>query len=137
MTYRRLMTAAFLLNGSLMVVTGAVGKLNLGAYIPAVLFCVYAVGGVIGAVCVYRAGKAIQPWSVAIGAMGGIGTAAGLSTQMAATVMLPGYIVFPVTSGGTLIVVALIGRFVLKEHIGPYGIAGIVAGACAIGLLGS
>mgnify|MGYP000980156796 CR=1 FL=1 len=85
MTYRRLMTAAFLLNGSLMVVTGAVGKLNLGAYIPAVLFCVYAVGGVIGAVCVYRAGKAIQPWSVAIGAMGGIGTAAGLETLFSST----------------------------------------------------
>lgn len=135
MTYRRLMTAAFLLNGSLMVFTGAVGKLNLAAYIPVVLFGVYVVGCVIGAVFMRRAGKALQPWSVAIGALGGVGTAVGLSTQMAAAAMLPGYIVFPVTSGGTLIIVALIGRFVLKEHIGPYGIAGIVVGAMAIGLL--
>lgn len=135
MTYRRLMTAAFVLNGSLMVITGAVGKLNLAEHIPVVLFCVYGVGCLIGAVHVRRAGKALQLWSVAIGAIGGVGTAVGLSTQMAAAALLPGYIVFPVTSGGTLIIVALIGRFVLKEHIGPYGIAGIAVGAMAIALL--
>jgi len=135
MTYRRLIAAAFVLNGMLMVITQSIGKLHLTAYIPVVLFCVYGVGCVIGAIYMRRSGRAVQPWSVAIGAMGGIGTAVGLSTHMAAAAMLPGYIVFPMVSGGTLIIVALVGRFVFKEHIGPYGIAGIVAGACAIGLL--
>lgn len=135
MTYRRLIAVAFVLNGALMVITKLVGKLGLAAYIPVVLFCVYGIGCAIGAIYMHRSGKAVQPWSVAIGAMGGIGTAVGLSTHMQAAAMLPGYVVFPMVSGGTLIIVAIAGRFIFKEHIGPYGIAGIVAGALAIGLL--
>ena len=82
-----------------------------------------------------RVGKPIEGKSIVIGALGGIGTAVGLSASMAAASVLPGYIAFPIISGGTLLIVALIGRIVFKERIGPYGIAGIVVGACAIGLL--
>ena len=135
MTYRKLISASFVLNGLTMICTQAVGKLHLTAHIPMVLFFVYSVGGVMALVHMAWVGKPIEGKSIVIGALGGIGTAVGLSASMAAASVLPGYIVFPIISGGTLLIVALIGRIVFKERIGPYGIAGIVAGACAIGLL--
>lgn len=137
MTYRRLISAAFIFNGLTMICTQAVGKLGLTGFIPVVLFFVYAIAGLMALVHMSRERKPIEGKSIVIGALGGIGTAVGLSASMAAASVLPGYIAFPVISGGTLLIVALVGRMVFKEHIGPYGIAGIVAGACAIGLLGA
>jgi drug/metabolite transporter (DMT)-like permease len=48
---------------------------------------------------------------------------------------IPGYIVFPITTGGNLFVVAAAGVFLFREKIGPYGIAGIVTGVLSIILL--
>jgi drug/metabolite transporter (DMT)-like permease len=46
-----------------------------------------------------------------------------------------GYIVFPITTGGNLFVVAAGGVVLYKEHIGPYGIAGIAVGVLSLVLL--
>ncbi len=135
MTYRRLMLASFIFNGLTMICTQAVGKIGLQHFIPVVLFFVYAVAGLIALVYMMREKKPIEGKSIVIGAIGGIGTAVGLSANMAAASVLPGYIAFPIINGGTLLMVALVGRVAFKEKIGPYGIAGIVVGACAIGLL--
>jgi drug/metabolite transporter (DMT)-like permease len=48
---------------------------------------------------------------------------------------VPGYIVFPVTTGGNLFLVAAAGVFLFRERIGRYGVAGIVAGVLALVLL--
>jgi drug/metabolite transporter (DMT)-like permease len=48
---------------------------------------------------------------------------------------LPGYIVFPVTTGGNLFVVAAGGVLLFKERIGPFGIAGIMIGILSLVLL--
>jgi drug/metabolite transporter (DMT)-like permease len=48
---------------------------------------------------------------------------------------VPGYIVFPITTGGTLFVVAAAGVVLYKERIGRYGIAGIAVGVLSLVLL--
>jgi hypothetical protein len=41
---------------------------------------------------------------------------------------VPGYVVFPMTTGGNLFLVAVAGIFIFREKVGPYGIAGILTG---------
>jgi len=48
---------------------------------------------------------------------------------------VPGYIVFPITTGGNLFVVAAGGVLIYKERIGRYGIAGIAVGVLSLVLL--
>jgi len=48
---------------------------------------------------------------------------------------VPGYIVFPVTTGGNLFLVAAAGVLLFKERMGPYGIAGILTGILSLILL--
>ena len=48
---------------------------------------------------------------------------------------VPGYIVFPLATGGSLVLVAAAGVLLFKEKIGGYGIAGIVTGVLALVLL--
>ncbi len=135
MTYRRLTVLSFVLNGTTMICTKAVGEYDLEAFIPVVLFFAYALCGVMGVGQMQRAGKAIEGKSVLVGVVGGFGTAVGLGANMVASGMLPAYIVFPVVNGTTLLLVTLVGQVVFKERIGGYGYAGIVSGAVAIALL--
>lgn len=135
MTYRRLIILSFFLNGMTMVCTKAVGELNLSKFIPVVLFFAYTLSALVGIGQLTKSGRHIEGKSLLIGVLGGFGTAVGLGTHMVAAGLLPAYIVFPVINGTTLMLVTLIGRIVFKEHIGPYGFAGIAAGAVAIGLL--
>jgi len=48
---------------------------------------------------------------------------------------VPGYIVFPITTGGNLFVVAAGGVLIYRERIGRYGMAGIVVGVLSLVLL--
>jgi multidrug transporter EmrE-like cation transporter len=48
---------------------------------------------------------------------------------------VPGYIVFPITTGGNLFMVAAAGVLLFRERIGPYGVAGILTGILSIVLL--
>ncbi|HLH36077.1 MAG TPA: hypothetical protein VKX41_15510 [Alloacidobacterium sp.] len=48
---------------------------------------------------------------------------------------VPGYIVFPITTGGNLFVVAAAGVLLYEERIGRYGIAGIAVGVLSLVLL--
>jgi drug/metabolite transporter (DMT)-like permease len=48
---------------------------------------------------------------------------------------VPGYVVFPMTTGGNLFLVAAAGVFLFRERVGPYGIAGILAGILSLILL--
>lgn len=48
---------------------------------------------------------------------------------------VPGYIVFPMTTGGNLFLVAAAGVVLFREKIGPYGIAGILTGVLSLVLL--
>jgi multidrug transporter EmrE-like cation transporter len=45
---------------------------------------------------------------------------------------MPGYIAFPLTTGGSLFLVATAGILLFKEKVGPYGIAGLTLGIIAL-----
>ena len=48
---------------------------------------------------------------------------------------VPGHIVFPVTTGGSLFFVAAAGIVFFKERVGLYGAVGICLGICSLVLL--
>jgi multidrug transporter EmrE-like cation transporter len=48
---------------------------------------------------------------------------------------VPGYVVFPMTTGGNLFLVAAAGVLLFREKIGPYGMAGILTGIASLVLL--
>jgi hypothetical protein len=66
----------------------------------------------------------------------GVGSFGGqLFSLLALEQKVPGYIVFPITTGGNLFLVAAAGVFLFKEKIGRYGVAGIVTGILSLVLL--
>ena len=53
-------------------------------------------------------------------------------TGLALSHGVPGHVAFPLTTGGSLFLVAAAGLLLFKERVGPYGIAGIVLGIVAL-----
>jgi multidrug transporter EmrE-like cation transporter len=53
-------------------------------------------------------------------------------TGLALSHGLPGHVAFPITTGGSLLLVAAAGLLLFREKIGPYGIAGMVLGIVAL-----
>ena len=133
MTYRRMMIISFFLNCFMATATKAISEFGMTASIPIVLLVMYALAALM-AFAVMR-NRRIEAKSLWIGLLGGFGSAAGMGANMTAASILPGYQVFPLVNGGTLLLVAVAGRLIFRERIGPYGVAGIVAGIAAIVLL--
>lgn len=48
---------------------------------------------------------------------------------------VPGHIVFPVATGGSLFLVLAAGVILFKEKVGGYGVAGIVLGIASLVIL--
>lgn len=71
--------------------------------------------------------------SVAAGLIAGLFWAAGLTTQVLAVPLVPGYILFPVIAGANTLLVTIISRYVFKEHIGRRGMIGI--GLCVLAIV--
>lgn len=133
MTYRRLILISFILNCFLATATKAISEFGMTRSIPMVLLVMYGLGTLLAFGAMTK--KRIEAKSLWIGLMGGFGTAVGMGSNMTAASILPGYQVFPLVNGGTLLLVALAGRLVFRERIGPHGLAGIMAGIAAIILL--
>lgn len=135
MTYRRLMIVSFLLNCFLATATKAISEFGMTPSIPIVLLMMYGLAASLALIAVLMGKKRVEAKSLWIGLMGGFGTAVGMGANMTAASILPGYQVFPLVNGGTLLLVALAGRLIFREKIGSYGVAGIVSGIAAIILL--
>lgn len=135
MTYRHLIALAFLLNSILVIGTKAVSEFGMTESIPMVLLIMYGTGAIMSLAYTISGRKRIEGKAVSIALLGGLGTAVGMSSNMTAAAILPGYVVFPLVNGGTLVLVAVIGRLVFKERIGAFGEAGILAGIASIILL--
>ena len=135
MTYRQLIALAFLLNSILAIGTKAVSEFGMAESIPMVLLIMYGTGAIMSLAYTISGRKRIEGKAVSIALLGGLGTAVGMSSNMTAAAILPGYVVFPLVNGGTLVLVAVIGRLVFKERIGAFGVAGILAGIASIILL--
>jgi glucose uptake protein GlcU len=66
----------------------------------------------------------------------GVGSFGGqMLSLLALEQKVPGYIVFPVTTGGNLFLVAAAGVLMFREKVGTYGVAGIVTGILSLVLL--
>jgi glucose uptake protein GlcU len=72
----------------------------------------------------------VMAFGIGVGSFGG-----QLFSLMALEHGIPGYIVFPITTGGNLFIVATAGVLLFRERIGKYGIAGILVGVLSLVLL--
>jgi drug/metabolite transporter (DMT)-like permease len=96
----------------------------------------YAGSGVFSLAAFIMAGGGLAAREIAIAL--GIGAASfggQLFSLLALERHVPGYIVFPITTGGNLFLVAAGGVLLFKERVGPYGIAGILMGMLSLVLL--
>jgi multidrug transporter EmrE-like cation transporter len=53
-------------------------------------------------------------------------------TGLALSHGVPGHVAFPITTGGSLFLVATAGLLLFREKVGAYGIAGMVVGIAAL-----
>ena len=135
-TWIRLMLVAFLANGlgpfGLKVLT----ERGLGAYQSQYLFYWYTGGFVFALIALLVSRSGINGREILLGAvMGGCSLAGQSFTALALAKGLPGHIAFPLTTGGSLFLVALAGIALFKERIGPYGLCGVVLGVTSLVML--
>lgn len=135
--YLRCMFLAFLANGAgafgLRILAGAgLGTIDERQY----LSWWYACGAIV-ALTVYltKAGRpesreVVIGFAMALCSLGGqVGMALSLSEGIS------GFVVFPVATGGGVLLVATIGRLIYREKVGSYGVAGLLVGFLALVLL--
>lgn len=132
----RLMLVSFAANGlgpfGLKVLT----ERGMAAYQQQYLFYWYLCGFVfaVAALLVSRNGVSVR--EVLLGAaMGGCSLTGQTFTALALSKGVPGHIAFPLTTGGSLFLVAAAGLLLFKERIGPYGFCGIVLGIASLVML--
>jgi len=95
----------------------------------------YIAASILTLALVLNSKKKIEGKNILVGAMGGLGSAFGLTANITAVRYIPGHIVFPVVNGGIILIVVLIGSTVFKEKVGKFGIIGILCGVGAIVML--
>ena len=78
----------------------------------------------------FRAQELVMSFAIGMASFGG-----QLFSLLALEKNVPGYVVFPMTTGGNLFLVAAAGVFLFRERVGPYGIAGILTGILSLILL--
>jgi multidrug transporter EmrE-like cation transporter len=131
----QLMLIAFLTNGigpfGLKVLT----ELHLDRYELPYLVSWYA-GGLALAALAYRQSLSFARWEVILGAGMGLCSLGGqYFTGKALALGVPGHVAFPITTGGTLFLVALMGIVIFRERVGAYGRVGLVLGILALVVL--
>ena len=130
----RLMLVAFVANGigpfGLKVLT----EMGLAsAYQSQYLLYWYLGGFVFAVAALLRSGLRPRGSEVVLGVLMGACSLLGQSfTGLALTNGMPGHVVFPITTGGSLFLVASAGLVIFKERVGPYGLAGMVLGIAAL-----
>jgi multidrug transporter EmrE-like cation transporter len=132
----RLMLVAFLANGIGPFGLKVLATRGLAAYQSQYLLCWY-VGGFVFAMAALLAGRTgVNAREVLLGAAMGACSLAGQSfTARALAKGLPGHIAFPLTTGGSLFLVALAGIVLFKERIGPFGLCGVILGVASLVML--
>jgi glucose uptake protein GlcU len=78
----------------------------------------------------FRTQELVMSFGIGMASFGG-----QLFSLLALEKNVPGYIVFPMTTGGNLFLVAAAGVFLFRERVGAYGIAGILTGILSLILL--
>ena len=130
----RLMLVAFLANGigpfGLKILT----ERGLATQYQAQYLLYWYLGACIFALAaLWRSGLRPTGREVRLGALMGACSLLGQSfTGLALSHGLPGHVAFPITTGGSLLLVAAAGLLLFRERIGAYGIAGMVLGIVAL-----
>jgi hypothetical protein len=136
-TWSRLMFIAFLANGLGPFGLKILAERGLAErYHYQYLLAWYAGGLVFGLASLLADRGRVYLKEVAMAFAIGVGSFGGqFFSLLALERNVPGYIVFPVTTGGNLFLVAAAGVLLFREKIGAYGIAGIVTGIVSLVLL--
>jgi multidrug transporter EmrE-like cation transporter len=133
MKYGYLITITFILNAQYSIANKIMATRPKEVALYMVIMYIAAT---LGALFIVRHQKSrFEKRGAIIGVIAGCCVILTTVTMIAAAATLPGFVVFPVFSGLSLLLVALMGRIVFKEHIGPYGYLGIACGIAAIILL--
>jgi drug/metabolite transporter (DMT)-like permease len=132
----RLMLVAFITNGlgpfGLKVLT----ERGLAGLQSQYLVCWYLGGAIFGVLAFLPGWRETKPREVALGAVMGLCSLGGQTfTGLALSRGIPGHVAFPITTGGSLFLVAAAGIFVFRERVGGYGAAGIILGIVALIML--
>jgi len=136
--WTRLMLVAFVANGVGPFGLKVLSERNLAAFQPQYLLYWYVGGFCFALAAFFQSGVHINGWEVFLGlAMGACSFSGQAFTGLALSHGIPGHIAFPLTTGGSLFLVAGAGILLFKERVGRYGIAGIVLGILALVLLGA
>jgi len=137
--YFRYMLVAFLTNGlgvfGLRVLAGlGMGNVQEQQY----LSIWYIAGAIVAAVPFLRLRKPLEhrEWLLG-GAMAACSLCGQLGMALSLSNGLPGFVVFPVATGGGLLFVLGIGVLVFRERVSWIGYLGITAGTLALVLLAS
>jgi drug/metabolite transporter (DMT)-like permease len=132
----RLMLVAFLTNGLGPFGLKVLSERGLSAFQPQYLVAWY-VGGLVFALIALGSGwSRLTRREVVLGAAMGLCSVGGQTfTGFALAREVPGHIVFPVTTGGSLFLVATAGMLIFHEKVGSYGLAGIALGILSLVML--
>jgi drug/metabolite transporter (DMT)-like permease len=150
----RLMLLAFLANGLGPFGLKVLDEAGLSDWFQQYLLYWYS-GGLIFAAAAFLGSKAARefpetpaspktpparrlflPAEILLGAGMGLASLSGQAfTGLALASKAPGHIVFPLTTGGSLFLVAAAGVLLFRERVGKYGVAGIAVGILALVIL--
>jgi multidrug transporter EmrE-like cation transporter len=132
----QLMLVAFVTNGLGPFGLKVLSESGLASHQWQYLIYWYAGGLLFAIVALTRTRSGLFSREVVLGAAMGLCSLGGQSfTGLSLAREVPGHIVFPITTGGSLFVVALTGIVVFKEHVGVYGFIGIGLGILSLVLL--
>lgn len=149
----RLMLLAFAANGLGPFGLKVLDEAGLSAWFQQYLLYWYS-GGLVFAAAAFLGSKAARefpvtatepastgkrffiPAEIILGAAMGLSSLGGQAfTGLALASKAPGHIVFPLTTGGSLFLVAAVGILFFRERVGRYGAAGIGVGILALVIL--
>lgn len=132
----RLMLIAFVTNGLGPFGLKVMNEQGYSSFQSQYLVYWYLGGAIFGVAAFLGGQREVRAREVALGAVMGLCSLGGQTfTGMSLASGLPGHVVFPITTGGSLFLVAASGIFIFKERVGRYGAAGITLGILALIML--
>ena len=130
----RLMLVAFLANGIGPFGLKILSEQGLATAYQAQYLLYWYLGAFVFAIAALCASR-LRPYGreIWLGALMGACSLLGQTfTGLALSHGVPGHVAFPITTGGSLFLVAAAGLLLFKEKVGAYGIAGMVLGIAAL-----
>lgn len=134
--WMRLMLIAFVTNGLGPFGLKVLNEKGLASFQSQYLLYWYLGGAIFGVLAFLPGLRETRMREVTLGAAMGLCSLCGQTfTGMSLAHGIPGHVAFPITTGGSLFLVAAAGIFVFRERVGGYGATGIILGIVALIML--